>query len=993
MISKPLRFAFLASILAVLIISPLLYSPSANTAFAEGDVTCSGKIMGTTKTPNPNFGQLNFDSHPSPYPDANKVTDLSITGGGQGLAPATRNYAACVDTSPTPDEYIFRGYAWNTNLGFFSFFCDGTKKNQGITCGDYTYGVKIGTADGLGNRNLSGNAWNPAFGYMQFSGGGAFPYQVVADKNGNLTGWAWTEAKVWVDMSGVQIQIPGKEIVKNVVGACSATPFICLEVTTDPEKGLSKVTSGNNGSGGIKINTDNEVKVANGSDYYQVELYLKDASGTVPLDITKYKVGPTLTFTWADTVKIDQTFSGQKADQTLALEPTPWASGKGGIVYKPITATFPNDFTDMGSGHYILNKKGGVHNDGKIQSYSPTTDMNISYTTSMKPNVSFKNEVFFNKMKNFGDVIPSVEENKLKLSKMEVPLIEIATGQAPLGSKGLPFDGVVYPNNKDGLNLQFRPAVEVNTLYADNNKDSIDGYRTIPFTFRVGGKKDPLIPSTSVNLKMDYSEVDTKDACANNTQEYVNGFAVHFVEEGGSFNHQWSPTNNQYDFDLQAVAELQGYDDLSDEDKAKSGITKPCSKVVGPTLYSVVSYTVGSNTVKYYSNKLPRLVSTIANPVAIIHGNLYGTKAFSPSASTDTQETGTKSVNLVRDGIYENIASKLRAALANDKTGKNSQSSTITSFSDSSPKTSGTSPKNMTLDGNSVAIYDKTDVHISLSQADSYAKNATIIVMNGNVFIDNDIYKANGDKLQIISLRPYSSGCNKGNIYIKNTVKNINANMFTDCSVLSYVDENQIDQSTQGSGLYKWASFGDMVDALSLQLRIWGSIASHNTIGGSDLDKDESNPDAKCLLDGFQCVQLSTITSQQRLDVQSRDLNYFRLFKQQIQINELGQPVDQSCGKALTLEEMIQIKDQIEATGESTIIGDNGIACNGIDALSAYDPTDPTGTGDLIAPVNGDNLAQGLNNGLTPPPPGKKATDFEPVYVLYSASDSSIFQR
>jgi len=969
MISKFSRFAVVTFVSAVFVATSLVYF--GGSVFAEGDPAltpnCSGKIMGKNVVSNPNFGQIDFDSHPSPYSDANKVTDLSIVGLAPGLAPADRNLAACVDASAplVPDEYIFIGYAWNTNLGFFSFFCDGTLgqmgKNQGVDCGNYTYGVRVSAADGAGKRLLSGNAWNPAFGYIQLAGGGAIPYQVSADKDGKLSGWAWTEAKVWVNTAGITIQIPGQKVVAPVAGICDSRAFTCIQVVADPEKGLDKILSGANGSGGIKIGSDPDIKVANGVDFYEIHLFLREADGVTPMNVANYNIGP-ITFSWKDTLKLKQDFD-TTVGTTLDAQASPLTKG-GAVLAKPIVANFPADFTDLGGGDYRLKTT--------IKSYAPTTDMNISYTTSMKPNVAFKNEVFFASMKSIGNKIPVVKEaNRLKLSNIDVPLTVKASGLSPTLADGRPYNKVIYPNGKDGLLFHFRPAVEVNTLYTGNNQDSITGFRSIPFSFKVGGVKDSKLNATAnVNFLLDYDETLTNDNCAATGQDVVgSGFSVNFTNGGNSYS--WSNVGTStYNFDLQAVASLPDYDSLSDKDKA--AISKPCMQAQGPSLYSVVSYTINGNPVTYYSNKLPRTVTSITNPVAVVHGNLYAAKAFSPSASVETQETGSKSVNIVRDGIYENITSKISGVTLEKDPNPTIQNSTKCVFGNNG----GCSVTPVVVDGSEVTVVKNKDVTINVT---SYKDNQTLIVMNGNIFIDSDVYKAapSTDKMQIIALRPYSSGCNKGNIYIKNTVKNINANVFTDCSIFSYVDAAKIDPST---GIYGWTDFSEMVDLSNNQLRWFGSIASHNTVGGSDLDKDPKNPKTY-LLDGFRAWDTNGLTSLQKLAIQAYDLNYLRLFKLSIQTNELGMPIDQSCKKALTLDEMLQISEFNAGQAADTVYGVDGTPCDGIDALSPYDSASNSG-GDLVAPVDNATLAQGLDAG-----------SYDPVYVIFSASTSPLFKK
>lgn len=974
------RFAIVAFVSAVFVASAFVnILGNGNTVFAEGDyvgpgsVNCGGKIMGKTVAQNPNFGRLDFDSHPG-LDTTGSPTDLSIVGLAPGLAPANRYVAACVDASVAPivDPYMLKGYAWNTNLGFYSFYCDATK-NLGVDCGAFNYGVKVAAPVG-GFRKLSGHAWNPAFGYMQFSGQGnqggvPFNYDVVADVDGKLSGWAWTEAKVWVNMAGVVIQIPGQKIVAPVVGVCDGKPFACIEVVTDPEKGLAKVLSGTNGTGGIKtgLENDNEVKVANGVDGYEIHLYLRDADGVTPMDtVNKYTLG-NMKFTWVDSVKRTQDFTNSVGGSLDAVS-NPWAQGKGGIFYKPTSNVTLADFFDVvAPGHYKLKKN--------IQSYAPTTDMNVSYTVSMKPNVPFQNETFFSKMKTFGNQIPKPEPNRLKLSNVDVPVTVKATGAVPTFADGKIYSNIIYPNGKDGLFFHFRPAVEVNTLYSGNNQDSISGFRSIPFSFMATVAKHSSFDNnstTKVNFKLDYDEETTISKCSADGLDATGGFDVGFVGANSSI---IDVVSDPYTVELSALAALKSYDEITDEE-VKAAV-KPCTQAQGPSLYSVAQYTVDQKEVTYFSNHLPRTVTSITNPVAVVRGNLYAAKAFSPSAAVETQETGSKSVNIVRDGVYENITSKISGVTLKKDPNPSGTNSTV-NVVNSNPSGS------VDVDGTKVVVYENKDVHIALTTAASYANNQTIVVMNGNVFIDKDIYKVGStDKMQIIVLRPYSSGCNKGNIYVKNTVRNINANVFTDCSIFSYKAGMAFDPAT---GVPVWANFSEMTDSLNKQLRWFGSIASHNTVGGSDLDKDTVNPKTY-LLDGFRAWDASKLTDKDKLAIQAYDLNYLRLFKLSVQTNDLEQLVDQSCKKGLTLDEMLLIAQGQAGEDVEPVYGDavdeNGdkIPCNGIDPLSPYDAE--SGEGDLIAPIGDTStLAQGLTAG-----------NYDPVYVIFSPSTSPLFRN
>src|SRR3990167_8909903 len=129
------KLKFFNSIPAVFLISALLISSAifASAIFsdgtsAEGDSICSGSITGTTLPGNVNGGVTSFDSHPGSGTEDNESVTLKIIGETDGLAPALRKDAACIEKEEgtydnVPYQYSLRGWAWNTNLGFISFNC------------------------------------------------------------------------------------------------------------------------------------------------------------------------------------------------------------------------------------------------------------------------------------------------------------------------------------------------------------------------------------------------------------------------------------------------------------------------------------------------------------------------------------------------------------------------------------------------------------------------------------------------------------------------------------------------------------------------------------------------------------------------------------------------------------------------------------------------------------------------------------------------------
>lgn len=78
------------------------------------------------------------------------------------LPPVTKR--ACAVKIPQSKNYQLKGWAWNDNFGWASFYCPGPGGNNlGVYCGDQKYGVTI---DDKGN--FSGYAWSNA-GWIRFT--------------------------------------------------------------------------------------------------------------------------------------------------------------------------------------------------------------------------------------------------------------------------------------------------------------------------------------------------------------------------------------------------------------------------------------------------------------------------------------------------------------------------------------------------------------------------------------------------------------------------------------------------------------------------------------------------------------------------------------------------------------------------------------------------------------------------------------------------------
>jgi len=205
-----------------------------------GEGECAGEVIGeTSKAPESqgDHGITNFDSHTDAAPGVMKKAILDIIlPGEEGYAPY-KTQAACVAPPAPDDTYQLKGYAWNDNLGFLSFYCNGTENDPGenlaIGCGKYSYGVTVGAAghdDDQNKRLLTGFAYNSAFGYISFSGN---LYEVIATSRNDgtnlwdLSGYAWTQAGVYMKMDGTAVELAPIGAENCTERTVSPVPYPC----------------------------------------------------------------------------------------------------------------------------------------------------------------------------------------------------------------------------------------------------------------------------------------------------------------------------------------------------------------------------------------------------------------------------------------------------------------------------------------------------------------------------------------------------------------------------------------------------------------------------------------------------------------------------------------------------------------------------------------------------------------------------------------------
>lgn len=1036
-------------------------------SFAEGDAICSGRISGTTPVGNQNAGLTSFNSHLGFYQQDNSPVSLVAAGLGMGLAPYNREYAACVSEESgnaygNPYEYALKGWAWNTNLGFISFNCEnGDNVSGGVAgginfgCGPFDYGVFLGPyEEDPGARFLFGYAYNSTFGWIKLKGqgvvnGNVIDYGVSVDEQGNASGYAWTEAGVYLNFAGMKIDLPNdnlqffedEENDANNDNWCQGKPWVCVKVSPDPsslepdpELYTSDSSDGGNaenpdadggvdldgdgimdeaGDAGVNLGADDGIKVADGKDGYFIHVYLRDGNGNAlsseAADYEYVDFINSITFNWDDTVKLDQASDYQVGIRLKNL-PSPLNAKIGAVVWKPIHFSL-QDFmpvNDGEPGHYISKKK--------IASIAPTSESNLSFTTSTTPSYAVLNEQFFNEVNNVENV---AEQNQLILKSVQFgPLVHKVNGEV------LP-PGVVYPNGQVGLTFKFKPALMINTLYAGLLQDIIVAYRSLSTNIKfgilqLGNLSQPILDTAEVSLTLAYSQEQT--AAQNDCDPGYNQFDFHFVKNlknndisaAANSNKSLKETANlllNKVFDLPVIPSLPAYDALpndGDEGVLPGQPTKqnvlPCQFAEAPTLYSIVRYKVGDLEVSYYANKLPRLGGgEVFNPVAVVHGSLIGQAVTNVRYGSTVQTSGSVNVATVRDAINENLRKQIDSVGALGDNQVCTVRELTVNKDDVIVNGCGSDRyKLFSIGSENVLYFKQHPVRLNLDGG-TFNGKWVIIADAGNIFIDKDVYNenTNGKSLSLITFRDSDEDnfARTGHVYIgpcsasRPGPKNIQATIVADGSVFPYT--GFLDQlNEKGEPIFE--NFEHRLSLTGCQTLMEGAIYSDNNVGGADLDKGDK-PKNYLLLGGGEVLQLP-LNAAQRLRAQYYDLNYLRLFTLDLETGANGCPIDQKCGKALCAAEIIKIANKEEVCGEyglntghdACILGNNNAEtsqCDGINPFSRYEGDGDDG--DLVVRKNDNVLAKGLKN------TGPNATDFDPVYIFQRdyAKDSFIFKK
>ena len=972
-------------------LSVLCFLSFSLSVFAEDDVDCNGRITGVSvaEPGNPNAGQTSFNAHPGTGEHDGEVTNLSILGLGEGLAPANRQQAACVDNSGS-----LEGWAWNTSAGFISLSCWGGE-NKGVACGDYAYGTYV-MKGGL-TFDLSGYGYSETFGWINFEcengldynheSCGDIPYGVTMNREtGALSGYAYTEAGLYLSFDGVTIEPLNAPEEGEVAREqwCDGRPYACVQIETSKSNG----GDGENNNGGgesLKVKggeelpfgepgtlIDENVRLADGLDYYDIHLYLRGSDGNGTMNKEDYP-DLEIIFEWKDTVKANQVDAGTTQGDFDSAENT-WNANSvrgGAIPFKPVKTINWDNFYDYFQkadddvdGHYVLKDK------YKIVSYAPTKSSNFSFTESLQTPIKFLNEVFLTDID-----VPVVEANEFILKKVIVNLKD-DDGDVVMHDDGRPVTPI-YPNGKsNGVYFEFAPVVSVSTLSSGGGLDQIEAYRNIPVVFSVfarmfGSENDEVASAAgeaSVSMYLKYDQ-DVTDSCGDDSENVPVEFEFSFLESNGDMlEKSIDKLMGKNPLFVEAIATFSGDRVGEDVEGSDGGVyVEPCSEMEGPSLYTVISYKIDGKGIKYYSNKLPRIAGDlISNLTVSIHGNVYEqNEAIEVSSEVQSgQRIGESTVSVVRDTINQNLKKYFEG---DPLTGGNSKTiCEITAFSESGVSCGKAGRyKHYEVGDENVYYFKDADVELNLNNGTwDLDVRPVLIVEGGNLFLMNDVYNP-GEKspLPVVVLSEYEDKFygTGGNVYIDKNLRNGQISLVADGSMFSFDGNPNHVNSESGEPI--WDDVNAMVAILNGQLYLQGSFSSLNTIGVADTGD-------------FVIGTGEIVEGSDQIRPKLYDYNFFRFFGGKLEYNDAGFPIDHSCNLGLSNSDILDIREAYESGDDNP---SHLEGCDGIDIRPNSE-----NNGDLVLPDDRSLYSDGLAG---------TADEYNPVVIQFVPPvDSFVFQ-
>ena len=814
-----------------------LFTAAFISVFAIADVYAAGTCVNLTGQSTlvdvGDAGELDFNALPPTPSYGAKLCEPDVAGG----------------------DFELSGWVWNNNLGWVSLACkdegNGGLTNNGLACGNYTYGVKVDSGTG----EMYGWAWGDNIGWISFGCDGEFnegmtcggidyngKSNLIVDKDlGTMEGYAWTDSVGWFNLDGI-----GAEILDIVM----------KESTT--ETALGVWTKGETDTSGDMPNKNN-AQVADGKSRYNLFVHIADIAGN-PVENGS---GITLTIEpqWTDSVRFNQ------------IDPNPangtdFNENNKGAVRKPL---------DIGDFKYGTNTtgEGGISNNYRANVYSlaPTDNFFDKNGDGLFDGIE-NGEVYY---KDFSEDETPIPNNELIYHEADITVRIDDTGEEWTTTVSPINNGADYP-------MTFLPLFEFKDFYAitdatqdptdtNNQRNYIESFRNMIDYYLIKPTTNiaTLNTSTFANMRINFNLSAPEDV------EYlwINNEEVDLEKLTGE-----TRKSIKIDSGIFANFESKLPDFIKEAFKSKNSVAMGLpyapegelqGQIDGAKAYVTVSYTANKEKISYFDNGIPRIAdSGIVNQAAQITGNVYSSGATSVSAEVDAVTSlGNVSSNALQNQILTNVSGLIAGANVDDIPND-------VEF--------GKDPTQYTVLGGGRGYYFKNkDVHIT-KVSWLPEENSTIIVEGGDVFIDTNIDNIDGP-IGIIVLEDYSDPnqlTKGGRVYIRNDVTDFVGHIYADGPMFRYA-KGICYQTADYQGLYAPrepnfvsadrcadpADYFNPITTLNNQLYMKGSFATYNCIGCSIQDPYRGDGQ---LLDGRTPFNYAI--------ARLYDLNYFSYFRE-----------------------------------------------------------------------------------------------------------------
>jgi hypothetical protein len=790
--------------------------------------------------------------------------------------PPTADYGAKLCQPDVPENpFELHGWVWNNNLGWVSLACEdegnGGLANEGLACGNYTYGVKIDETTG----KMSGWAWGDNIGWISFGcdGGlnenktcGGIDYngtsKLIVDKDlGTMGSYAWADSVGWFNLDGIRAEM---------------LKLVMAESTSETEFGVWTKGENSESPGNLSaIPNKKTAQVADGKSRYNLFVHIADTAGNPVVNSTDVIVE--ITPHWTDSVRLDQVNPNGGITPDFSLN-------NQGAALKPLDVSDFNYGTNTTQGSVTNNYK------AKIYSFAPTDNFYDAPSANGKYNGVYdgieEGEIYYREFGNTDtDTIPA---NELIYHGTDVKITLVPTGEVWETTAIPPINsGGDYP-------MIFLPFFEFKDFHAitdvtqdptnpDNQQNYIESFRNMIDYYLIEPTANVLAidPSKFIKMQIQFN------LSAPNDVEYlwIDDDEVDLIGlTGDTVKKIQVKSNVMADIKNELPKLIQ--DLFKNDDFITMGLPyapsgKLQGQIDGAKAYITVSYYVNGKKVSYFDNGIPRIAdSGIVNQAAEITGNVYSSGAITVSADTEAVTSlGNVSSNALQNQVLENVSRLIAGANVEG------YSTTPTKFSKKAA--------DVILGGGRAYYFKNRDVHIT--DVSWLPENPTIIVEGGDVFIDANIDNDDGP-IGIIVLADYSDTnelTKGGRVYIRNDVTDFVGHIYADGPMFRYVKDLCQSTSTYASGatgvdgfaLYALrepnfvqpgracdnsagTDYANPVTTLDNQLYMKGSFATYNCIGCSI--EDPYRGDGQ-LLNGRTPLNYAI--------AKLYDLNYFSYFR------------------------------------------------------------------------------------------------------------------